>query len=217
MSQQPQHFEKPITKMASLNYLLYLPPSYGEEASVRWPLILFLHGSGERGDDLERVKLYGLPKKLDEGDDLPFIIASPQCPVDSYWTLYLDDLKGLVDDLAQRYAVDRKRIYLTGMSMGGTGAWLLAAAYPNLFAAMVAICGRGTPTLAARLKDMPVWVFHGEADSVVPADESRRMTAALKAQGSSVKLTLYPGVDHDSWTQTYANPEVYDWLLQHTR
>jgi predicted peptidase len=217
MSQQPQHFEKPITKTASLNYLLYLPPGYSEDVTVRWPLILFLHGSGERGDDLELVKLYGLPKKLAAGDDLPFIIASPQCPADSYWTLYLDDLKGLVDDLSQRYAVNRQRLYLTGMSMGGTGVWLLAAAFPDLFAAMIPICGRGTPTLAARLKHIPIWAFHGEADSVVPADESRRMTAALKAQGSSVKLTLYPNVDHDSWTQTYANPDVYDWLLQHTR
>src|SRR5690242_5941080 len=111
MSQQPQQFEKPITKTASLNYLLYLPPDYGEDTSMRWPLILCLHGSGERGDDLELVQLYGLPKKLDDGDDLPFIIASPQCPADSYWTLHLDDLKGLVDDLAQRYAVDRQRIY----------------------------------------------------------------------------------------------------------
>ena len=101
--------------------------------------------------------------------------------------------------------------------MGGTGVWLLAAAFPDLFAAMIPICGRSTPTLAARLKHIPIWAFHGEADSVVPADESRRMTAALKAQGSSVKLTLYPNVDHDSWTQTYANPDVYDWLLQHTR
>jgi predicted peptidase len=217
VNQQPQHFEKTISKTASLNYLLYLPPNYGQDTSVRWPLILFLHGSGERGDDLELVKLYGLPKMLAAGTDLPFIIASPQCPADSYWLLLLDDLKALVDDLSERYAVDSQRIYLTGMSMGGTGAWMLGIAYPDLFAAVVPICGRGVPTLAARLKDMPVWVFHGDADQIVPADESRRMTAALQKHGGNVKLTIYPGIDHDSWTQSYANPELYDWLLQHVR
>jgi predicted peptidase len=217
VTQQPQHFEKTIAKPVSLDYLLYLPPEYGKDAVKRWPLILFLHGVGERGSNPELVKGYGLPQKLESGADLPFIVASPQCPADSYWLLLLDDLKALVDDLVGRYAVDPQRIYLTGMSMGATGAWMLGIAYPDLFAAMVPICGRGFPTLAGRLKNMPIRVFHGDADEVVPADESRRMTEALKRHGGNVDLTIYPGVGHDSWTQTYANPELYDWLLQHFR
>jgi predicted peptidase len=215
--QQPHHFETQVTKPVSLDYLLYLPKGYGDDPAKKWPLILFLHGSGERGDDLELVKLYGLPKKLEFGADLPFIVISPQCHAESYWLLYLDDLKALVEDITARYAVDSAHIYLTGMSMGGTGAWMLGAAYPELFAAMVPICGRSVPSLAKRLKDMPVWAFHGETDPVVPADESRRMTRALQEVGGDVTLTLYPGVGHDSWTRTYDNPEIYAWLLRHSR
>ena len=217
MSQIADHFEKSITKTATLDYLLYLPPNYGEDTAKRWPLILFLHGVGERGDDPQQVKLYGLPRLLESGVDLPFIVVSPQCPADSYWLLLLDELKALVDHIAERYPVDPQRIYLTGMSMGGTGAWMLGIAYPELFAAMAVICGRGFPTLAGRLQHMPIQVFHGDADPVVPVDESRRMTAALSKHGGDVSLTIYSGVDHDSWTQTYANPELYDWFLSHTR
>lgn len=217
MSQQPGSLNTQITKPAHLNYLLYLPKAYGQDATQRWPLILFLHGSGERGGDLDLVKLYGLPKKLESGADLPFVVVSPQCPADSYWLLHLDDLKALVDDIAVRYAVDSHRIYLTGMSMGATGAWILGAAYPDLFAAMLPICGRGVPSLAKRLKNLPVWVFHGEVDEVVPADESRRMAKALQNIDADVTLTLYPGVGHDSWTQTYDNPDIYTWLLSHSR
>jgi len=217
MTQRAHRSEFRITKTVGLDYLLYLPPDYNVDTGKRWPFILFLHGSGERGSDLERVKLHGLPKKLADGADLPFVIASPQCPADSYWLLHLDDLKALVEDLTERYVVDRRRIYLTGLSMGGTGAWMLGAAFPEWFAAMAPICGRGVPTLANRLKDMPIWVFHGETDEVVPADESRRMTEALKKLDNDVKLTLYPGIGHDSWTQTYDNPALYDWLLAHSR
>jgi predicted peptidase len=217
MSQQPHHLDSQFSKSIHLDYLLYLPEGYGADAAQRWPLILFLHGSGERGNDLELVKLYGLPKKLESGADLPFIVASPQCPAESYWLLHLDDLKALVDDVTARYAVDSHRVYLTGMSMGGTGAWPLAAAYPELFAAMIPICGRGVPSLANRLKNMPVWVFHGEDDEVVPADESRRMANAIQKVGADVTLTIYPGVGHNSWTQTYDNPDVYEWLLRHSR
>jgi predicted peptidase len=217
MSQQSHHLDTQITRTVSLDYLLYLPKDYGQDTNQRWPLILFLHGSGERGSDLDLVKLYGLPKKLESGADLPFIVVSPQCPTDSYWLLHLDDLKALVDDIARRYSVDSHRLYLTGMSMGGTGAWILGAAYPDLFTAMLPICGRGVPSLAKRFKNLPVWVFHGEADTVVPADESRRMTKALQAIDADVTLTLYPGVGHDSWTQTYDNPDIYTWLLGHSR
>src|SRR5215470_13337752 len=118
--QEPKHFEAQITKTARLDYLLYLPKGYGNHPSKQWPLILFLHGVGERGNDLGLVKLFGLPHKLERGDDLPFVIVSPQCPAESYWLLLIDDLITLVEDITNHYAVDPRRRYLTGMSMGGT-------------------------------------------------------------------------------------------------
>jgi predicted peptidase len=217
MSQQSHHFESAITKPVRLDYLLYLPKGYGEDAVQRWPLILFLHGSGERGNDLDLVKLYGLPKKIEAGADLPFIVVSPQCPADSYWLLHLDDLKALADDAAARYAVDPNRIYLTGLSMGGTGTWTLCAAYPEFFAAIIPICGRGMFTMGNRLKHTPAWIFHGEDDEVIPVSESRRMAQVLQEAGGDVTLTLYPGVGHDSWTRAYDNPDIYTWLLRHSR
>jgi predicted peptidase len=217
MPQEALRSEFRIAKNVGLDFLLYLPPNYNVEAGKRWPFILFLHGSGERGANLELVKLYGLPKKLAQGEDLPFIIASPQCPADSYWYLHVDELKALVEDLTERYAVDRRRVYLSGLSMGGAGTWLLAAAYPELFAAINPICGRAIPAMANRLKDMPIWVFHGEEDTAVPVGESRRMADALREVNNNVMLTIYPGVDHDSWTQTYDNPALYAWFLEHSR
>jgi predicted peptidase len=217
MSQSPHQFETEITRTVRLNYLLYLPKGYGDDPAKKWPFILFLHGSGERGNDLELVKRYGLTRKLEAGDDPPFVVVSPQCPAESYWMLLAEDLKVLVDDMVARYAIDSRRLYLTGLSMGGAGAWILGATYPDLFAAMIPICGRTVPPLANRLTNLPIWVFHGDADSEVSPNESRRMVNALKELGGDVRLTLYPGVDHDSWTQTYDNPAIYDWLLQHVR
>lgn len=217
MTQQPRHLDTNIAKAVSLDYLLYLPKAYRQDTNQRWPLILFLHGSGERGSDLDLVKLHGLPKKLESGADLPFIIVSPQCPADSYWLLYLDDLKALVDDIAGHYSVDTSRIYLTGLSMGGTGTWTLLAAFPGFFAAAVPICGRGMFTMANRIKHTPTWIFHGEDDDVIQVSESHRMLQVLEEVDAEVTLTVYPGVKHDSWTQTYNNPEVYEWLLSHTR
>jgi predicted peptidase len=217
MTQIAQHFDTLITMRVRLDYLLYLPPGFDDDPGQRWPLILFLHGSGERGDDIELVKLCGIPHNLEQGHDLPFIVLSPQCPAESHWSFHLEALKDLLTAVAVRYRVDESRMYLTGMSMGGAGAWLLAAAFPERFAALAPICGRIVPLPLPRLKNLPIWAFHGDADEIVPVSDTQRTVDALKAISANVKLTIYPGVGHDSWTPTYNNPALYEWFLSHKR
>jgi predicted peptidase len=214
--QQPKTFQRQMTKTVGLSYLLYLPPGYDEKQP--WPTILFLHGMGERGDDLEKVKVHGIPKKLEAGEDMPFIVISPQCPMGSFWTLETDALNALLDEVIDHYAIDTDRLYLTGLSMGGYGTWQLGTEYPERFAAVAPICGGGFPERAVALKDTPVWVFHGDKDEVVLIRESQEMVDALEACGAKdVQFTVYPGVGHDSWTQTYDNPKLYNWFLSHRR
>jgi len=211
---------------AGLNYLLFLPQEYGQKPRKKWPLILFLHGMGERGDapeDLEIVKVYGPPMIVEREVDFPFIVASPQCPAESYWSAELDELEALLDEIVATYAVDLDRVYLTGLSMGGYGAWGLALRHPERFAAIAPIAGgyvHGSdevPESICDLKDVPIWVFHGALDTTVLPRQSEVMVDALRACGSDVRFTLYPDAEHDSWTETYDNPELYTWLLQHTR
>jgi predicted peptidase len=198
-----------------LNYLLFLPQSYGEDPEKKWPLILFLHGAGERGDDLERIKVHGIPKIVERQPDFPFVCISPQCPENSTWMNHHLALKALLDDVLTTYAIAPDRVYLTGLSIGGYGTWNLALAFSWSFAAIAPICGGGMPGWLEGLKDVPVWAFHGADDPVVPVEESQSMVNALREIGGDVKLTIYPGVGHDSWTQTYDNPELYEWFLKH--
>ena len=216
-AQTGQHadaFRKTITKTLGCTYLLYLPPEYGRD-DRRWPLMLFLHGAGERGDDLELVKRHGPPKLVARGRDLPFIVVSPQCAPDAWWSN--DILCALLDEIMARYGVDTDRVYVTGLSMGGYGTWELATACPERFAAIAPVCGGGHFIRAQRLKHVPAWVFHGAKDDVVPVEKSGEMVRALTACGGSVKFTVYPDAAHDSWTQTYDNPELYDWFLEQRR
>ncbi len=150
--------------------------------------------------------------------ELPFIIVSPQCPKERRWIDQTDVLINLLDDIIERYSVDQSQVYLTGLSMGGQGTWKLATDYPHRFAAIVPICGRGDTVLARRsLKKMPVWVFHGAKDKIVPISKSEEMVEALRQAGSTtVKFTAYPDADHDSWNRTYTNPQLYDWFLEHS-
>ena len=217
MRQQAHTFEIQVVRSVRLNYLLFLPQDYGIDPQKKGPLILFLHGAGERGDDLELVKVHGIAKIVEQQEDFPFIAISPQCSEDSWWPVEVEALDALLDKVVTTYAVDPHRIYLTGLSMGGHGAWSLAIAHPERFAAVAPICGSGDPKKVCTLKDVPVWAFHGAKDSVVPLKKSKEMVDALKACGGNVQLTVYPDVEHDSWTQTYDNPELYEWFLQHTR
>jgi len=215
--QHPRSFRRQITKAVDLDYLLFLPQGYGRDPEKKWPLMLFLHGAGERGDRLELVKKHGPPKLVEQQPDFPFIVVSPQCPAGSWWPDKLDDLSALLDEVEADYAVDSHRIYLTGLSMGGYGTWSLAQDQPERFAAIVPICGGGSRALARRLKDLPVWVFHGAQDKTVPPEESEKMVAAIERAGGSPRLTIYPDAGHDSWTETYDNPELYEWLLSNVR
>ena len=207
-------FEKEITVTAKYHYLLSLPAGY-EDSDRRWPLMLFLHGSGESGESLAKVKANG-PPKLIAGNEraFPCIVVSPQSPGRGWNPDYL---AALLDDICATYRVDPDRVYLTGLSMGGYGTWMLAAAHPDRFAAIVPICGGGNPADADKLKGLPIWAFHGADDKTVKLENSEKMVDALKAVGSDVKFTVYPGVGHDSWTETYANPELYDWLFAQKR
>jgi len=205
------HFEKEITVKVQLNYLLYLPEGYKQNDEKKWPLILFLHGAGERGNDLDLVKKHG-PPKIVEQKDLQFIIVSPQCPAEKRWSV--SDLDLLLEKIIKDHRVEKNRIYLTGLSMGGYGTWEYAMEKPERFAAIAPICGGGSPWQAYRLASMPVWVFHGAKDPVVPIEKSEEMVKALKKVNGNVKFTVYPEATHDSWTETYDNPELYEWFLK---
>lgn len=238
-------FEKTITKTVGYQYLLALPTGYDAKAEKTWPMILFLHGSGERGTDVWKVAVHGPPKLLRADAPPPanetpeararreaavkslaenFIVVSPQCPAGVSWD---DDAIGaLLDEIAAKHKVDAKRVYLTGLSMGGFGTWSYAMKNPGRFAAIVPICGGGEPGTVRRmarmkkaeLTSLPVWVFHGAKDPTVPLDESQQMIDALKKAGATnVQFTIYPEAKHDSWTETYNNPELYAWLLKHSR
>ena len=222
MKQKECSFSEITEKRVSLKYLLFLPKEYDDRQRAKWPLILFLHGMGERGDNLELVKKHGIPKILEERDDLPCIVISPQCPLHSMWTMELDALHGLVMNAMKTYKVDKSRIYLTGLSMGGYGAWHLAEAYPRLFAAVVPICGGAQPMIGfperiKALRNVPIWAFHGAKDNVAPLERSQELVDVLKKNDGNVRFTIYPDAGHDSWTETYDNPELYEWLFKQKR
>lgn len=200
----------------NLDYLLFLPDGYDAKAEKKWPLLVFLHGAGERGSDIQKVKVHGPPKIVESDPDFPFVVISPQCPKDSFWNT--EHLLALIKSTIKEHNVDPDRVYLTGLSMGGFGSWALAAEAPDMFAAVAPICGGGDPKTASKLVDIPIWVFHGDADRVVSISGSRKMVDAIKAAGGkNVTFTIYEGVGHDSWTETYDNEELYEWFLEQKR
>ncbi|MDP7011056.1 MAG: prolyl oligopeptidase family serine peptidase [Verrucomicrobiota bacterium] len=212
------------TQKLKVHFLLYLPKGYNKKENVKWPVILFLHGAGERGDDLNRVKVHGPPKLVEKGQNLPFIIVSPQCSKGQIWDAEV--LTGLLDHVCDTYRVDKTRQYLTGLSMGGYGTWSLGIKECDRFAAIAPICGGGnfidiynaSGIKGAAIRTLGVWAFHGVKDSVVPLGESEKMIAGLKKFGHpNPKLTVYPEARHDSWTKSYENQKLYEWFLKHKR
>ena len=217
-------FKWKAERAGEMRFLSYVPKDYTGKDGKRWPLMLFLHGAGERGADVQRVAIHGPPSLVKQGKEFPFIVIAPQCAEGERWQE--EALLQLLDHVVHDYAVDTNRVYLTGLSMGGFGTWKLGISHPERFAAIVPICGGGETIdvlLAAReraasLKRLPIWAFHGAKDPVVPLEESERMINALKKLGcQEAKLTVYPEAQHNSWTETYNNPEVYEWLLKHSR
>jgi predicted peptidase len=177
--------------------------------------MIFLHGSGERGDSLELVKRNGPPSFLDKRTDFQFITVSPQCPKDSRWIV--EDLQAMFKQIIKKYRIDPDRVYLTGLSMGGFGTWAWACSHPDQFAAIAPVCGGGDQQFARYLKNLPVWAFHGEADPVVPVKRTIEMVEAVNAAEGTAKMTIYPGVGHNSWENAYNDPQLYEWFLQNTR
>jgi predicted peptidase len=209
-----QRFQKEIKIVYDSNYLLYLPDGY-EFKGKPWPLVMFLHGSGERGTDIDAVKRNGPPMLVEAGKKFHFILLCPQCQEWIYWDNKF--LMALLDEIESKYNVDKNREYLTGLSMGGNGTWSLAIEYPERFAAIAPISASGEPDDVCALKNVPVWVFHGEKDDLVPIKEDADMVNALKQCGGDVKFTIYSDVGHGAWVEAYNNPELYDWLLSHSR
>ena len=204
-----------------LPYLFSQPAGVGEGLGKRWPLIFFLHGAGERGRNLELIRHYGIPKMAGRSKDFPFYTVSPQCPPHTYWEDIDTVLLALLEDTLARYPVDSGRVYLTGLSMGGHGTWVLGLQEPQRFAALAPICPpfpnlADLPQLIQGAKEKPVWVFHGGKDDVVPVEHSQLMVDMLRKVDAPVKYTVYPNARHDSWTQAYASPDLYTWFLEHS-
>lgn len=206
--------ESQVSLESKQRYWLYLPEGY--TAEKKYPLVLFLHGRGERGSNLDAVLTHGPPKLVKEGKSFPFIMVAPQLDgVHMFWQT--NELLALLDHIEAEYSVDADRVYCTGLSMGGFATWALGVAAPERFAALLPICGGGDPPNAGRLKGIPIWVFHGADDPVVRVSLSEDIVNAIKKAGGTPRFTSYPGVKHDSWTETYNNPEVYEWMLQQQR
>ncbi|HEV8578692.1 MAG TPA: PHB depolymerase family esterase [Thermoanaerobaculia bacterium] len=213
MTGTPRALDTTITKRLSSRYLLYLPDGY-DDAGKTWPLVLFLHGSGERGPELDHLAQQGLPK-LTAKRSFPFILVAPQVPAGEVWST--DVLTALLDDLQSRLRIDPDRVYLTGLSMGAFGAWDLAISAPDRFAALVVISGGGNPVEVCRLKDVPVWIVHGRKDDVIPVSWAEELGRRLERCSGRVKVTIYPDAGHDAWSRTYEDPAFYDWLMAQRR
>jgi predicted peptidase len=208
--------DREIRKRLQVRYLLHLPAEYDPAGSRRWPLIVFLHGAGERGNDLDKIAGFGPIRYAREHADFPFVVAAPLCPVDRDWSPEL--IATLIEEIEAGCAVDPDRVYLTGYSMGGAGTWETAMDDPHLFAAVAPLCGRVIPLMSGRLWRTPVWVFHGEKDSVVPFSQSAEMVEILRGMGNEeVRFTAVPNADHEIWPSVYADPALYQWFLEHRR
>lgn len=187
-----------------------LPRAYTERRE-RWPLLVFLHGSGERGTDLEKVKIHGPPSWAARGVNPQFIIVSPQLEDGARWEP--ERLHRLMLALQARLYVDRRRSLATGLSLGGHGVWNWASAYPRDLAAIAPVCGFGDPVSVEAMREVPVRAYHGDADTAVPLAGQQACVDALRAVGGRVSFTIYPGVGHDSWTPAYQDPDLLPWLL----
>lgn len=200
-----------------LDYYLYFPENYTTKPEEQFPILLFLHGGGESGDTLGALKKNGPPKLITQGKQFPFLILAPQNPHKKKWW-NTGAVNQLLDSIVSNNRVDKKRIYLTGLSRGGGAAWEMAVQYPEKFAALAVVCGMAPVPYASWIdKNMPIWVFHGEEDKSIPISESENMVNRLKIMGHDVKFTRYPGVGHDSWVKAYNTEALYEWFVAQKR
>ncbi len=197
-------------------YVVYVPRGY--DPARKWPLVVFLHGAGERGDDGLLQTEVGIGRAIRRWPDrFPCLVVMPQCPTGVWWDGAEDDIDVSLDQTCREYNIDEDRVYLTGLSMGGFGTWIYGALHRDRFAALRPIGGGGDGDDAPALAGIPVWAFHGAQDTVVPIEESRKMVEALRAAGGDVRFTEYPDADHNSWDPAYSDPESIRWLLSQTR
>jgi predicted peptidase len=196
-----------------IRYLLHLPAAY--ESRSDWPVILFLHGAGERGRDLDLVKREALPRILETLPDFPFVVVSPQEDIGRLWTP--EALSAFLDEVTGIYRVDRTRVYVTGLSTGATMALELAIREPARIAAVAAVSPTRIPPALCAMKDVPVWIFQNTGDERVPPSRVRKLVRELEGCGGrgEVKLTMYPREGHDAWTETYRRQDLYEWMLSH--
>lgn len=225
-STHADHHDRGAFRLASLThegrtlpYALWLPPGY--RADQRWPLVLFLHGSGERGTDGVRMLAQGLPRTLPVNHDRwPAVVLIPQLTDqgDVRWPDAFGALDALLDRTLASYSIDPDRVYLTGLSRGGHGTWAYGAHRPETFAALAPVCGYGEPAqIAPRLAALPIWAFHGDKDDIIPHDKTVAIVRAIEAAGGQPRMTIYPGVNHGSWEPAYADPELPRWMLAQRR
>lgn len=240
-AQDLKQYEKQwyVSKGDTMPYRVLLPEGY--DASKTYPLIYFLHGSGERGNDNEKQLVHGAKLFLKEEmrKNFPAIVVFPQCPEDSYWsnvirrdtggyreynfipggkpTIAMSMAQRLLKDLLKKYPINKNQVYVGGLSMGGMGTFEIVRRNPKLFAAAFPICGGASPATAPKLKRVHWWVFHGAKDNVVVISHSEKMVEALKRVNAMVKFTVYPEANHNSWDAAFAEPELFPWLFSNKK
>jgi predicted peptidase len=193
-------------------YVEYLPKDY--DPAKEYPLVLFLHGAGERVQDPHQAMFHGYMKYVrEQGKEYPFIFIAPQCIGNAYWGSYTESLSAFLDYILETYAVDRRRVYLTGLSMGGTGTWMFAMARPNTFAAIMPVCGSGIYWNVANLLKTPIYMVHGDCDTCVPISNSVEMLTSINSRGGNAKLKICYGVGHDAWNYAYTDDSLLEWML----
>lgn len=196
----------------NFKYVKYLPQT--ENENKKFPLLLYLHGSGQRGDVPEAVTKHGFMKFVrEENKEYPFVIISPQCPEGKYWGCYTESLIAFLDYICESEPIDVSKIYLTGNSMGGTGTWMLAMAAPEKFAAIAPVCASGICWNAEAVKDIPIYMYHGDCDEVIPICESETMLKRINELGGNATLKVCRGIRHNAWDLAYSGEELVRWFL----
>jgi predicted peptidase len=210
-------FKGQVVTNFEMRYAIFLPEGYDKAGNeTEYPLILFLHGAGERGDNLDKITNMGVMRYARNHTGFHFIVVAPQCPLGSYWKP--DELIALLDGVQKKYRVQKSAVYVTGYSMGGAGTWAVAMDYPERFAAIAPVSGRAIPLMSGNLWKTPVWAFHGDKDDVVPFSHSDEMVGILKGRGNKdVKFTVYKDRGHDIWDDAYGSSDLYSWLMQHRK
>jgi predicted peptidase len=211
---EARRYEGQVSYRREYQYYLYLPEDYAK-TTKRYPVVLFLHGRGVSGDDLARVKEEGIAKEIARGRKFPFVVVAPLCPWPEFWDPY--GLAAMLESVVKKYRIDAKRQYITGLSMGGFGAYDMAAIYPNRYAAIAPVSGGKLLKFAKALAATPILAVHGDADELVSYQEDLDLIQAVRKEGGVAEMETIKGGHHDAWIQTYAGNKIYDWLLAHHR